>query len=85
MRFAESQLHSFIVKLWLEDVNEEGSSRTWGGQIKHVPGGECRHIRSLEEITNFIKPYLGTVGDEAGLSARLRRWMKYLGLRSGAG
>ncbi len=81
MRFAESQLHSFIVKLWLEDANEEGTQRTWRGQIKHVPGGEGRHLRRLEEITDFIKPYLVTMGVEVGPGARWRRWMKYLGLR----
>jgi hypothetical protein len=80
MDFAESQLHSFIVKLWLED-SEEGSRSSWAGQIKHVPGGEYRYIRNLEEITAFIKPYLESMGAEIGSCARMRRWIKYLGLR----
>ena len=81
MDFAESQLHSFIIKLWLEDVAEDGNQPMWGGQIKHVPGGEQRHVRNLEEITDFIKPYLESMGVELDSCARLCRWMKHLGLR----
>lgn len=81
MDFSEPQLHSFIIKLWLEDVTGEENRLRWGGQIKHVPGGEYRHIRDLEEITDFIKPYLESMGVEVGSFARVRRWMKHLGRR----
>lgn len=81
MDLSESQVHSFIVKLWLESVAEEAGRAVWHGHITHVPGGERRHFRDLDEIRDFIEPYMG----EAGVRPRagmMSRWLKRWRLRS---
>ncbi|MDT7602292.1 MAG: hypothetical protein QOF61_289 [Acidobacteriota bacterium] len=77
MDLTESQVHSFIVKLWLDSVAEEAERAAWHGHITHVPGGERRYFKDLDEIRHFIEPYLGeTGGAGAGKHRRVRRWLK---------
>lgn len=73
---AEFNVHSFIVKVWLEeDANKDGGP-TWHGHITHVPGGEQRHIRDLSEIETFVEPYLKAMGIRFGLRERIRRCLE---------
>jgi hypothetical protein len=63
----ESNVHSFIVKLWLEES-------AWHGQITHVPSGERRYLKDLRDIVRFIKPYIGEA--DTTWVEQLRRWLK---------
>ena len=72
----ESNTHSFIVKVWLEETRVEGGQVTWRGHITHVPGGERRHIKSLSEIIDFIFPYLETMNAKIEIHWRIRRLAK---------
>jgi hypothetical protein len=75
MDLTESQVHSFIVKLWLDSVAEEADRAAWHGYVTHVPGGERRYFTHLDEIRLFIEPYLGEAG-VATKGRRVRRWLK---------
>jgi hypothetical protein len=55
---------SFIIKLWAEEVGEEGSQGTWQGVITHVPSGRRQYFGSLEEVNAFLIPYLEKMGVE---------------------
>jgi hypothetical protein len=49
----EAEVHSFIVRMWLEEV---GSRRVaWHGQITYVRNGELRYFKTLDEIPGFIR------------------------------
>lgn len=74
----ENDTHSFIVKIWLEDRVEKTGRARWRGHITHVPSGVRRYLRSLDDITAFMQPYLRQMGVRLGGSARLRRWLKQL-------
>jgi hypothetical protein len=54
--------HSFIVKVWLEESIEEAGDATWRGHITHVPGEERRYLHTLDDIVEFIGPYLERMG-----------------------
>ena len=79
---SESQVHSFIVKLWLESVAEEADRAVWHGHITHVPGGERRHFRDLDEIRDFIEPYVEAEGAHVAGGGKVRRWLRRWRLRS---
>jgi len=64
---AEFSVHSFIVKVWLEE-DATVSNRIWRGHITHVPSGEKRYLKNLGEITAFIEPYLKATGIRFGLN-----------------
>ena len=73
MDLPESEVHSFIVKLWFES---EGWPARWRGHVTHVPGGERRDLRELDEIVDFVEPYLEQRGVPTGRCLRLRRWLR---------
>ena len=54
--------HSFIVKVWLEESLEEAGEATWRGHITHVPGHERRYLHTLDDVVDFIGPYLERMG-----------------------
>lgn len=82
MDLSESHVHSFIVKLWLESVTEEAGRAVWHGQITHVPGGERRHFRDLDEIRDFIEPYMGEGRGGRAHGGVMSRWLRRWRMRS---
>jgi hypothetical protein len=70
---AEFNVHSFIVKVWLEEEATNNSNTIWHGLITHVPSCEKRYLKNLDEIALFIQPYLEAMGIRFGFSERLRR------------
>ena len=62
MDLFEANTHPFIVKIWIEETAEEAGQATWRGHITHVPTGERRYLKDLDDITAFIAPYLEKMG-----------------------
>jgi hypothetical protein len=58
----EGEIHSFIIKIWLEETAEEAGRASWRGHITHVPSGERRYIEDFEAIKRFMIPYLESMG-----------------------
>jgi hypothetical protein len=72
---AHPATHSFIVRIWLEETVQQAGHAVWRGQITHVPGGEHRYLQELEEILDFIIPYLETMDVRLGMRWRVRQWL----------
>jgi hypothetical protein len=72
-------VHSFIIKLWLEQAPEdEADSATWHGHITHVPGGERAYLKDLDAATAFITAYLEAYGVRFSASGRFARRLRRL-------
>jgi hypothetical protein len=84
MDLPESQVESFIVKLWTETATVNGGGGVqrvkWHGQITHVSGGARHYFKDLDEIKIFIEPYLAEMGAEVGGRWRLRHWLRRLSI-----
>ncbi len=76
MDYPEDCTHSFIVKIWLEETAEEASQAIWRGHITHVPSGVRRYLKHMDDITDFIAPYLERIGVNMGIRWRVGRWLK---------
>jgi len=72
----ESNMHPFVLKIWLEETASEAGRATWRGHITHVPSGERRYLKDLDGIISFVLPYLGRMGVRSGMVWRARRWLK---------
>ena len=68
---ADTTTHSFIVKIWLEETGPEADSMLWRGRITHVPGGENRYFQALDDIGDFIAPYLQAAAPEEPTTSNL--------------
>lgn len=55
-------VHSFVIKIWLEETTGEAGEAVWRGQITHVASAERRFIKNMDEISCFIWPYLEEMG-----------------------
>ena len=78
MESYEPDTHSFVVKTWLEETEEEAGCVRWRGHITHVVSGERRYLQSLAEITSFIESYLVNMGVPPEARPRRPRWLDWL-------
>ena len=60
--FPESNTHSFIIKVWLEEISEDIDTGVWRGQITHVLSGQHRYVKSLQEMISFMEHYFEGMG-----------------------
>jgi len=60
--FPESNTHSFIIKVWLEEISEDIDTGVWRGQITHVLSGQHRYVKSLHEMISFMEHYFEEMG-----------------------
>ena len=49
----------------LEEAVEEAGHVIWRGHITHVPSGKRQYIKELDEMKQFVLPYLKQLGVEA--------------------
>jgi hypothetical protein len=71
----EVHTHSFIVRIWRERLEPEGQRVTWRGHITHVPSGERRYLRHLDDLAAFIVPYLERMGVHVVERGCIQRWV----------
>jgi hypothetical protein len=76
MDSSDINIHSFIVKIWLEETVDEAGRATWRGHITHVLSGERRYIKDLEDTMIFLMPYLQGMGVKVKMSWRINIWLK---------
>ena len=77
----ESNTHSFIVKVWLEDADEGHDRPTWRGHVTHVPSNQRRYVEDMSGISKFISGYLERMGVGVGERWRgLRSWLRRPGV-----
>jgi hypothetical protein len=77
MEIPESRVHSFIVKIWLEEMGDEPGTFSYRGYITHVPSGERRYLKRLSDVRDFIENYLEKMGAKRpGFS--LRKYLRRL-------
>lgn len=75
MDLIEFNTHSFVVKVWREDLTEDHPQGRWRGHITHVPSGERRYLKNLNGIVGFMLPYLEAMGVRLDAFWRLRSWL----------
>ncbi len=78
MDLPESYSHSFVIKIWIEETADEAGESLWRGHVTHVPSGERRSIKELDEISLIITPYLEAMGVKSSYRQRLNNWHRQL-------
>ncbi len=58
MKPFETNVHSFVIRLWQEDPAEKSNAAKWRGHITHVLSGKKRYIEQINEIDPFISRFL---------------------------
>jgi len=76
MDLTESDVQSFIVKLWIEGTAEVEQRRLSHGYVTHVSSGERRYVKGLDEVTEFIVEHLEQSGVKVEKRWRVTLWSK---------
>jgi hypothetical protein len=58
MSKGETTIHSFTIRLWLEEANNLPDKSRWRGHITHIPSKSRRYFEDLDDIKPFISSYL---------------------------
>lgn len=53
-----ANIHSFVVRLWLEKLANGDCLTVWRGHITHIPGGERSFITDISSVPDLIQPFL---------------------------
>ena len=61
----KTNLHSFVLRIWLEEAATDTQPAKWRGHITHLLDNRRRHIESIDEIGRFIEVYLNNMGQDA--------------------
>jgi hypothetical protein len=80
MDIPESNVHSFVIKLWLEATGDP-TNVAWHGYITHVPGGERRYLKKPSDVSDFIATYLEEMGARPRGWFRLRHYLRKLNFK----
>ncbi len=89
MKSFEPNRHVFILRIWREPREIEGAELEWRGVIEHVPTGERRYFNELNDVVDFLRPYLQQMGHKPvfywRLRQRLKQWLNKKGKQKGIG
>ena len=70
-------IHSFVIKIWRVENGTCTNQPTWQGHITHVPGNQKQGLQSLKDISEFIKPYLRSMGVRISSAWTLSQWLAW--------
>ena len=54
----EPDIHSFILRLWREEIGTEKSEGIWRGHITFIPNGERQYFTDINQIPALIASHL---------------------------
>lgn len=72
----EENTQAFLVRIWSEPREIEHARPEWRGMVEHIPSGQRRYVKSLDELAAFIASYLASMGVKLEAYWRLRQWLK---------
>ncbi|KAA3664734.1 MAG: hypothetical protein DWQ04_04225 [Chloroflexi bacterium] len=64
MKEIESQIFSFVIKIWIEEESIVSGNESWRGRITHIPSGDEKYFRDLSIIVPIIKSYISALDTE---------------------
>lgn len=71
-------VHSFVIKIWLEETAAEADAAVWRGRITHVASAERQFITDINELSTFIWPYLQEMGVKPAPGRRRGRCLRQI-------
>lgn len=54
MTFFESEAHSFVLRIWLENRDDPHQPGEWRGWVDHVQSGRRFHFREFDDIGRIV-------------------------------
>lgn len=74
----EVSIHSFVIKIWLEDQRDTTGQPIWHGYITHIPSQERQYLRSIGDVVDAIHAHVGILAPHTEQRPRLWRWLRQI-------
>jgi hypothetical protein len=72
----EQDIHSFVIRIWHEEIDPQGRIVYWRGTVDHVSSGKRAHFSDIEGLIRFIEQQTGLArGIRVGWWERLTKWL----------
>lgn len=55
----EPPSHTFLLRIWIEDMPEESGKLVWRGSIAYLPADDRGYVQSFDDIADFIRRHVG--------------------------
>ena len=55
----QADTHAFIVRIWYEPLDDEGTRSTWRGSVEYVGSDRRIYFQVLDELVRFIQERTG--------------------------
>lgn len=68
--------YSFFVRIWREPREDHQLPPEWRGMVEHLQSGARCYFVTLDEMLDFILPYLEGLDSAGNRASRLRRWWR---------
>jgi len=54
-----TDIHSFIVRIWAEQTDNQGQVLAWRGSVEHVGKNQRVYFSALDELVTFLQNKTG--------------------------
>jgi len=54
----ETQIYSFLVRVWKEELSLQDSQTVWRGHVTRIPDGTRRYFKDFNEIADLMMAQL---------------------------
>jgi hypothetical protein len=51
-------VHSFVIRIWLEEAAMDAEHSHWRGHITHIPSAQRCYFIDLDQVKGFITSFL---------------------------
>lgn len=55
-------IQSFVVRIWIEETAKGADGALWRGHVTHVASKKRVYLSELDQLSQFIIPYLREMG-----------------------
>jgi hypothetical protein len=73
MKSFERHSNSFIIRIWQEPREIEGTNPEWRGRVEHMQSGERAYFRDTTKMVEFIMSHLDDWSESPPLAVKGKR------------
>lgn len=67
----KGEAHTFVLRLWIEERDQQTGCTLWRGHITHVLSGRRQYVQDYPAIIRFICPFV-----DLSLTRCIRCWLR---------
>jgi len=71
----DEKIHVFTLRIWREPREIASACPRWRGVVIHIVGGEKKYFENLDDLLEFIMPYITEMGLMINQTEESSNWL----------